>query len=422
MRVTRLMAENVKRIKAIDITPTDDVVVIAGRNAQGKTSVLDAIWWALAGARSFSDSPNPVRNGQKHATARVDLGDLTVVRTWTAGGPTKLTVTAADGVKLSSPQEVLDRLIGSLSFDPLAFANTDAKTQRKTLLGMVELPFDLDELDSRRATIFDERTDANRDHKKLANALSLLDPPAAEEPGAGDIGTAMAALRAGTELKAANDRERASLTVSIGDCDRARREVEELERRLHDAREKMRALETERDRREEAIAFLPDDPDIDVLQAAVADADRAKDGVRLAAEYAERVSQVEDAKGAADRLTVLLEEIDAEKLAGLQAARMPIPGLSVDDECVLFGGVPLAQCSGAERLRVSLAIAMAKNPELRVCHIKDGSLLDDDSLELVREMAAFEDFQVWLEMVDSSGQVGIVIEDGSVVAVNEAAS
>ena len=113
-------------------------------------------------------------------------------------------------------------------------------------------------------------------------------------------------------------------------------------------------------------------------------------------------------------LTAQLEAIDAEKLAGLQAAPMPIPGLSISDESVLFNGVPFSQASGAERLRVSLAIVMAANPELRVCYIKDGSLLDDDSLQLVREMAAEHDYQVWLEMVGDHHD-GIVIEDGAIV-------
>ena len=66
------------------------------------------------------------------------------------------------------------------------------------------------------------------------------------------------------------------------------------------------------------------------------------------------------------------------------------------------------------RLRVGIALAMKSNPRLRVLRIRDGSLLDDASMATVAEMAEANDFQVWIERVDTSGRVGFVVEDGSV--------
>lgn len=421
MRIIELRAENLKRLKAIDIIPTDDLVVLAGRNGQGKTSVLDAISWAIGGASMFKDSPDPVRHGQKQATTTVDLGEIIVTRTWTAGGTTNLTVKAKDGTKFTSPQKMLDDLIGSLSFDPLSFANMDARSQRRTLLGLVELPFDLDELDRRRQAIFDERTDANRDLKRLSNALSLLDRPTVvgEPVSTADI---VATLQAATATVRSNADARHHLERLLREEASTKSDVIEAERKLaaaqHAHRTAIEAVEVQ----DALVDGLGPDPDVDAISAQLADAERSKDAVRLAAEYAERESQVEDAQANAVHLTALLDAIDAEKIEGLKAAKMPAPGLSISDDGVEFQGVPLSQASGAERLRVSLAIAIAANPKLRVIRIADGSLLDDDSLELVAEMAAFGDMQVWIEKVDSSGEIGIVIEDGSVVAVNEATS
>jgi len=57
-------------------------------------------------------------------------------------------------------------------------------------------------------------------------------------------------------------------------------------------------------------------------------------------------------------------------------------------------------------------------PESKVCgtcqEILDGSLLDAENLALIADMAAAEDFQVWVERVDDASDVGVVIEDGSV--------
>jgi hypothetical protein len=93
---------------------------------------------------------------------------------------------------------------------------------------------------------------------------------------------------------------------------------------------------------------------------------------------------------------------------------MPIKGLSINDDGVIYNSIPFNQISSAEQLKVSLSIAMSMNPTLRVIRIMDGSLLDDDNLKLISEMAKDNDYQIWIEKVDSSGKVGFYIEDGSI--------
>ena len=49
-KINRLEIENVKRVKAAVIEPNQNgLTIIGGNNNQGKTSVLDAIAWALGG-------------------------------------------------------------------------------------------------------------------------------------------------------------------------------------------------------------------------------------------------------------------------------------------------------------------------------------------------------------------------------------
>jgi hypothetical protein len=84
-----------------------------------------------------------------------------------------------------------------------------------------------------------------------------------------------------------------------------------------------------------------------------------------------------------------------------------------EDE-LLLNGVPFSQASDAERLRTSISIAIASNPKIRVMRVRDGSLLDEDSMGLLEKVAIDNDFQIWIERVDSSGKVGFVIEEGFV--------
>ncbi|MGH9252599.1 MAG: AAA family ATPase, partial [Acidimicrobiales bacterium] len=122
MKIVKLTAENIKRLRAVEITPDGNTVIITGRNGQGKTSVLDSIWYALGGGPAAKGTIRPVRDGQNRAEVTVDLGDLVVTRSWTSAGGTALRVENTDGARYKSPQQMLDGLVGKLSFDPLTFA------------------------------------------------------------------------------------------------------------------------------------------------------------------------------------------------------------------------------------------------------------------------------------------------------------
>ncbi len=91
-----------------------------------------------------------------------------------------------------------------------------------------------------------------------------------------------------------------------------------------------------------------------------------------------------------------------------------INGLAFDAEGVTFNGIPFQQCSSAEQVRIAVAVAAALNPKIRVIRIADGSLLDSASMAEIERLAKEHDMQIWIERVDESGGVGIVIEDGAV--------
>lgn len=118
-------------------------------------------------------------------------------------------------------------------------------------------------------------------------------------------------------------------------------------------------------------------------------------------------------------VTRRLAEIEEQKTKALEEAQFPLEGLSLEDGYVTYNSIPLEQLSSAEKLRVALAITMKANPEIRVIRITDGSLLDVDSLAEVTKLATKHDFQVWVEIVDETGEVGIVMEEGEVAKVNQ---
>src|SRR5690606_34719409 len=115
-----------------------------------------------------------------------------------------------------------------------------------------------------------------------------------------------------------------------------------------------------------------------------------------------------------EALTEKIAGLDKAKATALASATFPVEGLGVDESGVTFRGVPFAQASSAEQIKVAAAMAMAANPKLRVIRIMDGSLLDDANLTAIAELAKEKDFQVWVERVGDPGPMGVLIEDGMV--------
>ena len=100
--------------------------------------------------------------------------------------------------------------------------------------------------------------------------------------------------------------------------------------------------------------------------------------------------------------------------AFIAAAKFPVEGLSLGDEEVLINGHPFVQAAASQKIKTSVALAMAANPQIRVMRIMDGSLLDSDAMKMIADMAEANNFQIWLESVSEGNGAGVIIEDGHV--------
>ena len=396
MKIISLTAENVKRLRAVEITPDGNVVTITGRNAQGKTSVLDAIWLALGGGAAGGETVRPIRDGEDKASVTLDLGDLVVVRTWT-GDKTALTVKSADGAKYGSPQGVLDALVGRLSFDPLEFTRLSARDQVAALLDLVDLDVDLDDLAHRRQAAYDTRAEIGRQGKAIGDIPALVDAPSEEVSAS----TLIAEIQAAQRVAASQHDETDALNLAVEKVSALKAELANWESTVKTRKAKVTAHVTV--------------PDIESLEADLRNVEETNRAVRHNA-------TATDAKGRKDILlanyqaqTDAIEAIDKAKAAALAKAKFPVDGLGFDEDGVTFEGIPFSQASSAEQIRVSLAMAMSLNPKLRVIRILDGSLLDADNLALIGEMATAQDYQVWIERVSDTSATAVVIEDGAVI-------
>jgi hypothetical protein len=423
MRVLKLSAENFKRLKAVEIVPNGAVVEVRGRNGVGKSSVLDAIWAALGGADAAPG--RPIRSGADKAEITLDLGDLVVTRRFLPSGNSPLIVAAQDGARYPSPQAVLDRLIGKISFDPLEFTRMKPRDQLDTLRGLVNLDVDLDALDLQRAAFYGQRTDANREAKQLRGQAAGVIVPAGLPAERVDTAALAAEVERAGEHNRNVERQRGARSAARTKIESTEASIAALRDRrrklLQEARllyQQIKGAETRQRELEAGFADLPplaEPIDTSAIVARV----REAEGINAGIVERERRAALEDAATIAeqrsDQLGEAIEAVDAEKARAIERANLPVAGLGFGDGGVLFNGVPFEQASQAEKIRVSVAIAMSANPELRVLCVRDGSLLDDDSLRLLTELVTERDYQLWLERVgDEAAETGVVIEDGAV--------
>ena len=411
MKIVQLTAENVKRIKAVNIRPDGSVVQITGRNAQGKSSVLDSIEMALGGGAHIC--AKPVRAGTEKARIVCTLDNgLVIKRTFTAAGGSALIVENGEGARFSSPQAMLDKLVGRLTFDPLAFTRMPGKQQLETLKQLVGLDFTYQ--DQHRAEIYAERTDVSR---RVAQLKTQLDQtPAHPDAPTEEVSVADLMQRL-QQSNAFNEQVIQRQTDAVSDARilaRCQDDVRELERKYAEAvsrLNKQQAIVDQQASRPPAVKI-----DTTAIQTEITGAEAVNAKVRSNRRRAEFADHLASAADEVNRLTAAISEVDSAKQAALVSASFPVPGLSFDETGVLFNGIPFEQASSAEQMRASTAIGLAMNPQLRVMLIRDGSLLDKQGLELLAEFAATNDAQVWVERVDDTGEVGVVIEDGCVAS------
>lgn len=408
MKIIKLKSENIKRLSAVEITPEGNLVVIGGDNGEGKTSVLDSIAYALGGKKALPEQP--VRMGADEGRIVVETEEL-LISTTIRDGSRKLVITAKNNptFPLSSPQAILDKLTAKFSFDPLEFLRSEGSKQVTILKQLTGIDFS--RVDSEIKQLEEQRRFVKQNIQQAEGKYQLT----AQHEGVPEV------EQQATEILQATQRAQQVLQHVSGLISTKLKELQAVSEK----EAKIRQLQIEISKHQEMAK------QIDTAMSEMPSEGALKEQLQL---YAAQLSGIEainikvrenqEKKKLQENITTMhqqvlstQEQIDMReqyKTRELQRAKFPVPGLSFGDNAILYQGVPFDQCSAAEKLRVSVAVGIACNPELRVLLIRDGSLLDNQSLKIISDMATAHDFQIWLERVGDGKEVSVVIEDGAV--------
>ena len=453
MHILSFQAENFKRIRFVDITAKSRLIQITGANGEGKTSVMDALWAGIVGKVRSKDGKwsvpeKPVRQGAKNARQKIVIGDyktgkreLIAERTINPDRSTSIKVTNADGTKYSDPQAMLKDLLGELTFDPLEFIQMKTAEQVSMLRNVAHVDYDFEEATAASEIDFKKRTGVNNEIKRLetevagftvqdglpkakVNEVEILERINATDAinqKARQIDDAKReAQRALEEARIAVVNKRAARHQLRERKSDLEQRLAEVEKQLTALQETITPLEASEARIQAEVDAMPSGEYADVIEltkelqsAQIVNREIDRRERRMALE-----KDLEAKKTEAAILTRNIDKRNEAKAAAIAKAKLPVEGLTFDESTVFMEGIPIEQLGEAEQIRVSTLIAMSANPKLRVLRILHGEALDEKNLAVLAEMAEQHDFQIWMARVDTSGKVGIVLEDGEVKTDN----
>ena len=416
VKIMALEAENVKRIKAVALTPSPTgLTLVGGNNNQGKTSVLDALAWALGGDRFRPDAAQ--RDGAvAPAHLKVKLSNGVVVER--KGKNASLTVTDPTGRR--SGQQLLNAFIEPLALDLPRFMEASDKEKADILLRIIGIGTELHTRDLEIKALYDKRTFTGQlaaQKKHFAEEL-ISYPDAPEEPvSASDL------IRQQQEILARNgenQRKRNQLDKLIDEKNQLNFTLRDLDEKIEDLKEeyeqtqaKFTDLERQIFQARKSAAQLQDESTAE-LEASIRDIEEINQKVRANLEKSRAEDEAARYASDYDKLTEAITRKRADRMALLNGADLPLPELSVEDGALTYKGKHWRDMSGSDQLRVAAAIVRRLNPDCGFVLL--------DKLEQM-DMTTLQEFSAWLEAehlqaiatrVSTGSECQIIIEDGMV--------
>lgn len=413
-KIYTLEIENVKRVKAVALEPSENgLTIIGGNNGQGKTSVLDAICWALGGDR-YKPS-NPTRDGST-VPPRIKLTLSNGIVVERAGKNSALKVSDPSGRK--GGQQLLNEFVSVLALDLPKFMEAGAKEKAETLLQIIGVGPELHRLEQAEAEAYNQRTMIGRarDRKKLfAEGLPWWPDAPAEPVSISDL------IRQQQEILARNgenQRKRDRLkeiTIEMhriyDEIKRMEDQAAELARRIAERKEAYQTVaQDEEIARKDALELH--DESTEALERQIADFEAVNKQVR---DNMDRSRAMDEAKVLSDQYDALTGKVEAlrrQKTELLNGANLPLPELGVEGGELTYKGQRWDCMSGSARLRVATAIVRALNPACGFVLMDGLEAMDVPTLEEFGRWAESEGLQIIATRVSTGPECQIVITDG----------
>lgn len=414
VKITSFEAENIKRVKAVELKPIESgLTVIGGRNGQGKTSVLDAIAWALGGNR-FKPSNAKREGSTTDPRLRVELSNGIVVER--KGINSSLKVTDPSGNK--SGQNLLDSFLEQLALDLPKFMNASDKEKAETLLQIIGIGDELTQLETKEDQLYNQRTALGQLARQKRGAAEDMTyyPDAPSEPvSASELIQEQQAILA---RNGENQRKRQHVSEIDQLCKNLsaqlahlQQERETLEKRIEDITCQYKTARYDLDQARKSAEQLQDESTAEI-EAKLQEIDSINTKVRTNASRENAFAEADELDAQYKELTDQIESVRGERMSLLDGADLPLPGLNVEQGKLTYNGQAWDCMSGSEQLRVATAIVRALKPSCGFVLVDKLEQFDPQTLAEFGAWAQTEGLQIIGTRVGSDDSCQIIIEDG----------
>lgn len=402
MKINKLEIENVKRVKAVKIEPTaNGLTIIGGKNNQGKTSVLDAIAWALGGDR-YRPSQAQREGSVIPPNLHIVMNNGLIVER--RGKNSDLKVTDPNGKKAG--QQLLNEFVEQLALDLPKFMEATSREKAQTLLQIIGVGPRLADLERQEKELYNERT-------YIGRTADQKEKYAKEQPYYPEVPSVPVSA---SELI----RQQQEILAQNGENQRKRERRHQLEQEYQSVTEQIQALLAKQGQLEADLKIAREtsegltDRSTAELEENISNIEEINRKVRA---NLDKDKAEEDAKGYREqykRLTAQIEEIRSQKTDLLKEADLPLPGLGVEDGELVYHGQKWDNMSGSEQLKVSTAIVRRLNPECGFVLLDKLEQMDLDTLHEFGQWLEQEGLQAIATRVSTGGECSLIIENGYV--------
>lgn len=413
IKINKLEIENVKRVKAVSIEPKQNgLTVIGGNNNQGKTSVLDAITWALGGNK-YKPSKAEREGSYASPEIRIELSNGLIVER--KGKNSVLKVTDPSGNKAG--QQLLDEFVEELAINLPKFMEATNKQKAETLLQIIGVGEQLAKLEMELTKTYNKRLEIGRiaeQKKKYADELPYFEDAPKELVSISELIKQQQEILA---INGENQRKRQQVEQLNYQADNLTNQIQQLQAQLENLQAQHANVLNDLAIARTNAQDLTDQSTAEIEQS-IANIEQINNKVRINLDKERAEAEAEQYKTEYANLDTQVENIRQQKMDLLKGANLPLEGLSVEDGELTYQGQKWDNMSGSQQLKVATAIVRKLKPDCGFVLIDKLEQMDLDTLNAFGEWLTQEGLQAIATRVSKGEECSIIIEDGTVL--NEA--
>lgn len=392
MRIEGIEIKNFKAIRAENLELHGRNVYVIGKNGKGKTSFLDAIFKTLY---NEDFPPNPLTTGERKGAVKIDMGELIAEIQYNQNNKPSLALYNREGQTFESPRTMLKKVVGIIDFDIKEFLGLSPAKKVDFIKKMVGIDFtDLDDeykvwYEKRRFSKSKLKDLEAQDVVPINEKMVFIDPLVLQKKITEDQKYNQEVDNVQNRV----DRRIKSIATRTQEIEALLLKIEELK--------KLNIADENSNSEDEVWLFTNNKRDMEKIQNDFEEAlknnknfEANKKAIEIRGKKKEVEIEIEDA----DRR---IFEIEETKRRVISEAKLPVPGLSFDDNQLYLDGLPFesSQINTARQIVAGLQINLQLLGQVRIARF-EGSLLDNDNLEYVEKWAEENDVQLFVEFVD----------------------